>query len=180
MKRKALSDIPIAEIRVVNPRTRSKLRFQSIVTSIETIGLKKPITLTKRDQAGDGTRYDLVCGQGRLEAFLALGESTIPANVIDVTKEDQYLMSLIENIARKPPSSRDLFREVMNLRARGYSARDIAPKLGRDIDYIVAIVHLAENGQKFLVEAVEANRIPVTIALLISSANDPGVQSALS
>jgi ParB family chromosome partitioning protein len=180
MKRKALSDIPIAEIRVVNPRTRSKLRFQSIVTSIETIGLKKPITLTKRDQAGDGTRYDLVCGQGRLEAFLALGESTIPANVIDVTKEDQYLMSLIENIARKPPSSRDLFREVMNLRARGYSARDIAPKLGRDIDYIVASVHLAENGQKFLGEAVEANRIPVTIALLISSANDPGVQSALS
>jgi ParB family chromosome partitioning protein len=180
MKRKSLSDVPISEIRIANPRTRSKLRFQAIVSSIEAVGLKKPITVTKRPMAEDGTQYDLVCGQGRIEAFMALGQVTIPATVIEASREDQYVMSLVENIARRPPSNKDLFREIMSLNERGYGAREIAAKLGRDVDYVSSIIHLVERDESFLVEAVEANRIPVTIALLIASADDPGVQSALS
>jgi ParB family transcriptional regulator, chromosome partitioning protein len=180
VKRKPLCDVPIAEIRIVNPRTRSRVRFRAIVSSIESVGLKKPITVTKRPLAGDGTQYDLVCGQGRIEAFLALGQVTIPANVIEASQEDQFVMSLVENIARRPPSNRALLREVLNLKERGYHSREIATKLGREVDYIDAIVHLIEHDEAFLVEAVEANRIPVTIAVLISSADDPGVQTALS
>jgi ParB family chromosome partitioning protein len=180
MRRKALCDIPISEIRIVNPRTRSKPRFQAIVSSIETVGLKKPITVTKRPIAEDGTQYDLVCGQGRIEAFLALGQVTIPANVIEASQEDQFIMSLVENIARRPPSNKDLLREVISLKERGYGAREIAEKLGRDVDYISSISHLIDRNEAFLVEAVEANRIPVSIALLIATADDPGVQSALS
>jgi ParB family chromosome partitioning protein len=179
MKRKALHDIPISEIRIVNPRTRSKVRFQTIVNSIESVGLKKPITVTKRSMAEDGTQYDVVCGQGRIEAFLALQQVTIPANVIDASREDQFLMSLVENIARRPPTNKDLFREVVSLKQRGYSPKEIAAKLGRDLEYITAINRLIEKDQAFLVEAVEANRIPITIALLIASSDDPGVQDAL-
>ena len=180
MKRKALYDVPIAEIRIVNPRTRAKVRFQAIVSSIESVGLKKPITLTKRHMAEDGTQYDLVCGQGRIEAFLALGQVTIPATVIEASREDQFLMSLIENVARRPPSNKDLFREVKNLKGRGYKASEIAAKLGNDTTYISAIIHLIDHDGAFLVEAVEANRLPVSIAAVIASAHDPGVQSALS
>ncbi len=180
MKRKVLFDVPIAEIRVANPRTRSKMRFQAIVSSIEAVGLKKPITVTKRPVSEDGTQYDLVCGQGRIEAFLALGQVTIPATVVEASREDQYVMSLVENIARRPPSNKDLLREIVSLKARGYGSREIAAKLGRDADYVASIIHLVERNEAFLVEAVEANRIPVTIALLIASADDPGVQSALS
>lgn len=180
MKRKALLDVPIAEIRIVNPRTRSKVRFQALVNSIESVGLKKPITLRKRTLAEDGTQYDLVCGQGRIEAMLALGQVVIPSNVIEASSEDLFLMSLVENIARRAPSNKCLLREVISLKERGYSARDIASKLGRDTDYIAAIANLIARDQSHLVEAVEANRIPVTIAALIASADDPGVQSALS
>jgi ParB family chromosome partitioning protein len=180
MKRKALLDAPIAEIRIVNPRTRSKLRFQAIVGSIESVGLKKPITITKRPLAEDGTQYDLVCGQGRIEAFLALGQVTIPATVMEASREDQFLMSLIENIARRPPSNRALFREVKNLKERGYGAREIAAKLGNDVEYISALIHLIEHDGALLVEAVEGNRIPLSIAVLIASADDPAVQIALS
>jgi ParB family chromosome partitioning protein len=179
MKRKALYDIPISEIRIVNPRTGSKLRFQMIVSSIEAVGLKKPITVTKRPLADDGTQYDLVCGQGRIEAFLALQQVTIPANVVDVSREDRYLMSLVENIARRPPTNKDLFREVVSLKERGYGANEIATKLGRDLDYISAINRLIDQNQAYLVEAVEAKRIPITIALLIAGSDDPGVQGAL-
>jgi ParB family chromosome partitioning protein len=180
MKRKELCDVPISEIRIANPRTRSKPRFQAIVSSIETVGLKKPITVTKRQTAEDGTQYDLVCGQGRVEAFMALGQVTIPATVIDASREDQYVMSLVENIARRPPSNKALLREIISLKDRGYGSREIATKLGRDVGYVASIMHLVDRNEAFLVEAVEADRIPVTIALLIASADDPGVQNALS
>jgi ParB family chromosome partitioning protein len=180
LKRKRLEDIPVTEIRVVNPRTRSKVRFQAVVNSIATVGLKRPITVTRRDLAEDGTRYDLVCGQGRLEAFVALGQATIPASVIEVAREDQFLMSLIENIARRPPSNGDLVNEVKNLKERGYGVRQIAQKLGNDPDYISAVVHLVEHDGASLVAAVESRRIPVSIAVLIASADDPSVQTALS
>ena len=100
MTEKKIEWIPIAEIRVVNPRSRNKIKFQLIVASIEAVGLKKPITVSRRALESDGTRYDLVCGQGRLEAMTALGQSTIPALVTEASREERYLMSLIENIAR--------------------------------------------------------------------------------
>ena len=60
--------IPISAITVLNPRVRNKKIFNELVTSIAHLGLKKPITVSERsDQSG----YDLVCGQGRLEAFTA-------------------------------------------------------------------------------------------------------------
>lgn len=40
-----------------------------------------------------------------MEAFLALGETTIPAVIVDATNEERQLMSLVENIARRPPST---------------------------------------------------------------------------
>lgn len=180
MIRKALFDIPISEIRVVNPRTRDKKRFEAVVKSISTVGLKKPITVAQRPTSEDGTQYDLICGQGRIEAFVALGQRTIPANVVEASREDQFVMSLVENIARHPPSNKNLFREVVCLKNRGYSTKEIALKLGRDISYISAINRLIERNESALVEAVEANRIPLSIALLIATANEPDIQRALS
>lgn len=180
MNRKVLTEIPISEIRIVNPRTRSKIRFKAIVSSIETVGLKKPITVTKRAPSEDGTQYDLVCGQGRIEAFRLLGQSTIPASVIDASKEDQYVMSLVENIARRPPSSKDLLKEIVGLRGRGYDAKVIATKIGRDADFVASIIRLVDRNETALIEAVEANRLPISVALLISSADYPGIQRALS
>ena len=65
--------IPVNQINVLNPRSRNKIVFQGIVTNISNLGLKRPITVARRAQPSDGKDYDLVCGQGRLEAFMALG-----------------------------------------------------------------------------------------------------------
>ena len=65
--------IPIDQITVVNPRVRNKKGFKEIVDNIAQIGLKKPITVSRRAEAG-GPFYDLVCGQGRLEAYKVLGD----------------------------------------------------------------------------------------------------------
>ena len=47
--------IPIARIRQVNPRARSKAKFSEIVKNIAAIGLKKPITVAPREEE-PGTR----------------------------------------------------------------------------------------------------------------------------
>jgi ParB family transcriptional regulator, chromosome partitioning protein len=180
MTRKALFDIPISEIRIVNPRTRNKMHFEEVVRSIAAVGLKKPITVARRLVPHDGTQYDLVCGQGRIEAFLALGQTTIPANIIEVSKEDQLVMSLVENIARRAPSNKHLLQEVICLRNRGYEATDIASKLGREVSFIASIIRLIDRNETALVEAVEANRIPLYVALVIDSAEGADIQRALS
>ena len=180
MTEKEIERIPIAEIRVANPRSRNKLKFQLVVASIRAVGLKKPILVSRRDLDGDGTRYDLVCGQGRMEACLALGETTIPAVVIDASREEQFLMSLVENIARRPPSNRALLAELRSLRQRNYKTDEIAKKLGLDRTYIHGIVRLVEHGEELLIRAVEAGRMPISVAVEIASGNDHEVQRALS
>jgi ParB family chromosome partitioning protein len=175
-----IDNIPISEIRVVNPRTRSKGRFQEIVASIDAVGLKKPIMVSRREVDADGTRYDLVCGQGRMEACRALGERTIPAVVTDASREEQLVMSLVENFARRPPSNRDLLREVRSLRERKYKADEIAHKVGLDRTYINGIIHLLEHGEEGLAQAVEAGRLPISVAVKIATGNDHEVQQALA
>jgi len=64
----------VDQMYVLNPRSRNKVVFQNIVSNISTLGLKKPITVARRAQAADGKSYDLVCGQGRLEAYITLGQ----------------------------------------------------------------------------------------------------------
>ena len=79
-----LKMIPIASIEVLNPRERNQRIFDDIVGNIKQIGLKKPITVTSRPNADGEMRYLLVCGEGRMKAFKSLGETEIPAMVIDV------------------------------------------------------------------------------------------------
>jgi len=98
--------IPIDRIRIINPRHRERKKFEQILQSIKNLGLKKPIQVSLRSaQEGDELGYDLVCGQGRIEALIALGHKEIPAIVVEVPKEDRLLRSLVENMARRLPSA---------------------------------------------------------------------------
>jgi ParB family chromosome partitioning protein len=171
--------IEIAQVAITNPRPRNPVKFQALVTSIESLGLKKPITVCPRASVSGGLQYELVCGQGRLEACQALGKTTIPAIFAEVTREQQYLMSLVENIARRPPSHRALLLEVRSLVDRGYKAEQIAQKLGLDRAHAYGVVHLLEHGENALLQAVDAGRIPIRIAIVIATGTNEDVQAAL-
>ena len=181
MKEQLVERIPIAQIRIANPRQRSRGRWLMMVANIREVGLKKPVTVVRlQEPDADGKLYDLVCGQGRIEAFVTLGETTIPAVIIEAAREDQFLMSLVENIARRPPSNRDILREVRSLRERGYNVADIARKIGMERMYVTGIVHLVEHKEVSLIEAVEAGRLPMSVAVQIASGKDAEVSEALS
>src|ERR1700720_1636943 len=169
--------VPVDAITVLNPRARNKRIFQELVTSIAHLGLKKPITVSRR---GTEPEYDLVCGQGRLEAFIALGQSEIPAIVIEASEEDCYVMSLVENLARRHPGSLELMREIGTLKERGYTNAEIAAKIDFTPDYIAAICYLLEHGEERLLVAVERGVMPANIAIEIARAPDGDVQQALA
>ena len=180
MTQQHIEVIPINEIRIANPRTRSRATFRNIVTNIGNVGLKKPITVARREPDDDGSKYDLVCGQGRIEAFLALGENAIPAIVIDASPEERYLMSLVENIARRRPATSELVHEVRSLIDRGYRNASIARKLGMAKSYIHGVATLLRRGEDKLISQVEAGVLPINVAVEIASASSKEVQKALS
>lgn len=171
--------IPVSEIRV-NSRSRHKARFQHMLASISAVGLKKPIIVAKQDAHSNETKYSLVCGHGRMEALLALGETSIPAVVIEASFEDQILMSLVENIARSSPSNCALQWELRALRGRNYSDDQIAHKLGLTLKYVQKTLNLLEHGEWELVEAVERGDLPIDIAVTIANENSLDIQLALS
>jgi len=171
--------IPVDQINVLNPRSRNKIVFQSIVSNISNIGLKKPITVTPRTDTSDGKSYDLVCGQGRLEAFLALGQTEIPAMVRQASREECFLMSLVENVARRQQRPLELLREITNLKSRGYNTAEIAKKIDVAKSYVTAVVHLLKKGEERLLYAVEKGRIPLSVAIQIADADEEGLQRAL-
>lgn len=170
--------IPISAVITINPRSRNKRQHQEIMDNIDAIGLKRPITVSRKSGA-DGDRYDLVCGEGRLEAFKLLGATEIPAVVIDASENDCLVMSLVENIARRKHRPIDLMQEIGNLSKRGYSDKQIADKTGISPSYVNMLTKLLEDGEERLVSAVESGLIPLSLALDIARSETAEVQNML-
>ncbi len=172
--------IPIEQIRILNPRHRDKKKFEVIVQSIRKLGLKKPIQVSLRaaDEA-EGEGYDLVCGQGRLEAFMALGFKKIPAIVVQISKEDRLLRSLVENMARRLPVPLELINEIQRLKAQGYNHSDIGRKLDIDRQTIIGLIALKKGGEERLLDAALNGKVPLGVAVDIAKTDGVETQRAL-
>lgn len=164
--------VPIERVEVLNSRDRNMKVFEEIVENICTIGLKKPITVTERDGADGKPAFLLVCGEGRLNAFRLLGETHIPALVVNVSDEDAFIMSLAENIARRGHRPLEILADIELLLARDYTIDDIIQNTGLSQKYVRDIVFLLEKGEERLIEAVQHGTIPLTTALEIARAKN--------
>lgn len=166
--------IPIDQINILNPRVRSKKIFTEITDNIAQVGLKRPITVTRSQSRTEGKDYDLVCGQGRLEAFIDCHQSEIPAIIIDVNEEQALIMSLVENLARRQHRALDLLQGLEIMKKQGHDQKAIAEKTGLSTEYVSAILNLLERGEERLIAAVESGKIPLSMAVSIaqSTGND--------
>ncbi|WP_243406077.1 plasmid partitioning protein RepB C-terminal domain-containing protein [Sphingosinicella sp. YJ22] len=170
--------IPISRVVVINPRVRNRRVFNEIVESIALVGLKRPITVTRRVE-GEEIYYDLVCGQGRLEACRTLGFGEIAALIVSADEEDCLVSSLVENCARRQHRALDLLHDIGEMKKRGYAIAEVARKTGLSYEYVWGVTRLLENGEERLLRAVESGAIPITIAVQIADADDSEVQGAL-
>ena len=161
--------IPLEQIRILNPRHRDQKKFLLIVQSIKNLGLKKPIQVSRREaDEGDGLPYDLVCGQGRMEAFRALGYPEIPAVVVQISKEDRLLRSLAENLARRNPAPIEMLTEIERLKTEGMTVKEISRRIDLDPTTIQDLLVLKKTGELRLLDAVLNGRIPITVAVEIA------------
>jgi ParB family chromosome partitioning protein len=170
--------IPVDQISVVNPRVRNRKIFKTIIDSIARLGLKRPITVTRRSD-NNRTHYELVCGQGRLQAYQALGQREIPAIVVNAEGEDAMVMSLVENLARRQHRTIDLLQDIQGLKRRGYDEAEIAKKTDLSPEYVRGVVRLLDKGEHRLLRAVEARQIPLSVAIDIADSEDADTQHAL-
>jgi ParB family chromosome partitioning protein len=172
--------IPIERIRILNPRVRDRKKFEKILTSIQNLGLKKPVKVSSRIvKDGEEPGYDLVCGQGRIEAYQALGYTEIPAVVVEVPKEDRLLMSLVENMARRFPSPMDLIHEIERLTEAGYSNVAIGKKLDISDGLVGGLLALKRAGEERLLDAALKGKIPLGVAIEIAKADSGEAQREL-
>lgn len=171
--------IPISDIHVLNPRTRSRRIHTELVENIRRVGLKRPVTVSRR--AGSHRQpYDLVCGQGRIEALQVLGHTTVPAVVVDAAEEDCLVMSLVENVARRSHPGIEFMREVGRLRQRGHTDAEIADIIGVTSQWVNMVSNLLERGEEKLLAAVEGDVIPLSMATDIARSSTAEIQELLS
>ena len=172
--------IPIERIRVLNPRHRDPKKFELIVQSIKNLGLKMPIQVSLRSEnEPEGPGYDLICGQGRIEAFIALGHKEIPAIVAEISKEERLLRSLVENIARRYPAPMDLIREIERLHAQGYNNHQISQKLDVSDTMVNGLMKLKKAGEERLLEAAVTGKISLWVAIDIAKTDTVEMQREL-
>lgn len=160
--------IPISQINILNPRVRNQKIFHDIAVNITKVGLKRPITVTPCKSGADGKSYDLVCGQGRLGAFVGCGQKEIPAIIIDASEEQALIMSLVENLARRQHRASDLLHGIEILQRQDHDAATIAKKTGLSEEYVEGIINLMGRGEERLLSAVEAGNMPIALAIRIS------------
>lgn len=175
---KKIEWVPIDRVVVINPRERNPRSFKEITDNIAKIGLKRPITVTRREER-DGEWFDLVCGQGRLEAYKMLEQAVVPAMVVVADADDCLIASLVENCARRHPNAIELLEEVSAMQKRGQSNAEIARKTGLSENYVFEVCMLLNKGEHRLLKAVEARTLPLSVAIQIASSDDQGAQRAL-
>lgn len=101
-----------------------------------------------------------------------MGETHIPALVVDVSDEDAFIMSMAENIAPRGYRPLEILADIEILLKRGYDAYTIIHKTGLSPKYVKDIVFLLEQGEERLIEGVQRGAIPLTTALEIARAKD--------
>lgn len=171
--------ISIQSIHILNPRFRDPKKFKGLVNNVERVGLKKPITITRLNEPKNGKGYNLVCGQGRLEACQALGHEKIPARILSISTHEALLQSLIENVARRPPRVKEEMEHILILVKKGYRVGEIAKKIGMSASQVSRYCSLSKNGETRLIHAVLNGKISPDAASIIAQSEDAEVREVL-
>jgi ParB family chromosome partitioning protein len=106
----SVKEVEINSIKFFVRRSRAPGAYARLKDSIRELGLKQPIHVKdisswspsdRRRPGGGHYKYELICGQGRLQVFRELDWDRIPAMVIDVPENEIVGRFLAENVMRK-------------------------------------------------------------------------------
>ena len=107
------------------------------------------ITVTVGKPGDDGVEsFDLVCGQGRLEAFKALGQTEIPALVRELDDAATYEIALVENIQRQDLNAIEeasAYRRLID--DFGHNQEALAKLVGKSRSHVANLMRLLDLPQ---------------------------------
>jgi ParB family transcriptional regulator, chromosome partitioning protein len=130
-------EIDCESIKVFVGRARAAEPFSRLIESMAETGLHVPIQVRditdwpakERQRPGGGHyRYELICGQGRLEAARQLGWKRIPALLIEADEAEIVGRFLAENMIRKALPWAQKARLMKGDLDAGLSNKDVARK----------------------------------------------------
>ncbi|MCK4545086.1 ParB/RepB/Spo0J family partition protein [candidate division WOR-3 bacterium] len=111
----------------------------SLIDSIKEKGIIEPIIV--RDKPGN--RYEVVCGERRLEASKRAGKEKIPSIVKDLSDRESLELALVENIQRESLNPIDEARGFKRLMDEfGATQEDVAREIGKSRASITNTIRL--------------------------------------
>lgn len=127
-KTSRLESIAISDIHPnpVQPRTEFDAKsLQELADNIDKNGLLQPITVRQTAQG-----YEIVAGERRFRATQLLGKTSIECIVVHITDQQNALLALSENLARKDLSDYETALAVEKIQDRFDNKTELAKALG--------------------------------------------------
>ncbi len=105
-----------------------KAALTELAHSIRTHGVLQPLHVRKRN---DG-QYELISGERRLRASLLCGLDVLPCFILEATRQDSCVLSLIENNQRKKLDFLEETKALAHLmKSYALSQKEVANKVGK-------------------------------------------------
>lgn len=142
--------------------------LKELAQSIRRQGLINPITVRWDEKS---SKYMIVAGERRYEAFKMLGESEMPAIVS--TEGDIDELALVENIQREdlnPIDEAAAYQRLINIKS--WTQEQLAEFLGKKRSTITNLLKLNRLNEKIRREAAQISNISKSLLLEIASSSD--------
>lgn len=173
----AAQSIAIDEISVSDTDSQKQRRahfkkdaIAELADSIKTMGLLSPIIVRPIYKDSDALRadgYQLVAGERRLLAAKQAGLESISANVRKLSDEQVIEIQLVENLQREGLHELMEAEGYEGLQKLGYSAEEIAAKVGKSKAYVYGRMKLLALGPASR-EAFYRGELNASTALLLA------------
>ena len=140
--------------------------MEELKRSILENGLIQPVTVRR----AENNRYELITGERRLKACIAIGYREIPAYIIKVDSEESMLaMALIENIQREKLNPVEIGMAYKRLMEECHLTQEqIAEKVGKDRTTIANSIRLLKLPKEILDSLIKEQITPGHARALIN------------
>jgi ParB/RepB/Spo0J family partition protein len=161
--------LPVDQIAssATNPRKRiTDEMINELAASIAKVGVLQPILV--RPSPGTWMKYEIVAGECRHRAAVKAGLDVIPATIRDLTDLEALELQVLENLHRNdlhPMEEAEGFRQLLD--SNGYTAANLAEKIGKSKAYVYASLKLCELCQAGR-DAFFEGKLTASTALLIA------------
>ncbi|MDZ7333394.1 MAG: ParB/RepB/Spo0J family partition protein [candidate division KSB1 bacterium] len=175
------SSIENIEVRSIRPNpfqpreNFNEAALEDLKNSIAEKGIIQPITVRRVD---DG--YELIAGERRLRAVMALNIETIPAYVLQVESDEEMLeLSLIENIQREDLNPIDIARAYNKLMNDCKLTQElVAKRVGKERSTVANFLRLLKLPAP-IQESLKAGELNMGHARALITIEDEALQTAI-